>query len=214
VWDGLLARWTRRLGHIASLQGRRVIATRTEDALLLRRLVRALPMIHEKLGEAAAWRGIHVTEPELEETYLRIVSRDDLVAGDVRLGVAVHLFERTGYAGRMHDHRWPIAVMPLDLEGRAGEPLYAMPWEVRRDDAVVERGELVVRSGAPWAIERCSDVFHAVRSIQSHLSIVVSDVSGPAARANRMVTSPLTEAEVGVIAERGRTLLGALLSKG
>jgi hypothetical protein len=191
-----------------------VIATRPEDALLLRRLVRALPMICDKLADPAAWQGIHVTEPELEETYRRIVSREDLVAGPQRLGVAVHLFDHVGYAGRMHDHRWPLAVLPFDLEGRRDEPLYAMPWEVRRDGAVVERGELLVRSGAPWAIERHDEVFHAVRSLRGHLSIVVSDVTAPAARANRMETSPLTEAEVAAIAERGRGLLGALLSKG
>ena len=62
--------------------------------------------------------------------------------------------------GELHDHRWPIAVLPLDLAGDRDVPLSEMPWQ-SRDGA---HGVLIARSGQPWAIEDCRDVLHAVRS--------------------------------------------------
>lgn len=178
------------------------ILLRPEDSPLLAALLRALPKIRAKLGDPAAWDGLRVREPELDAAYLRVNCREELVTRERRLSVAAHLFEQPGYAGRLHDHRWPIAVLPLDLEGRVDAPLYEMPWELRLDGGPAERGSVLVRSGRPWSIERCREVRHAVRSLRPHASIVVADLTQPPARAERTEAEPLDPIAVEAVVRR------------
>ena len=145
-----------------------------------------------RLDQPWAWAGIVVREPARGVAYRRAVCRDELATGTERYRVAVHVFDEHGYEGELHDHRWPIAVLPLDLAGEVGVPLYEMPWQVRGGP----HNLLVVRSGEPWAIEHCRDVLHAVRSRTPHASIVIADLGEPATRDNRMQTEPMDEAAV------------------
>ena len=179
------------------------VATRREDSPLLARLYQALPQIRERLTDPTAWLGIVVREPERPVAYRRAVCRDELATSRQTFRIALHDFEDARYEGELHDHRWPIAVLPLDPAGALHVPLYEMPWQARGG----ARGALLVRSGEPWAIDRCSDVLHAVHSKQPHVSIVMSEITAPATRENRMVIEPLTDADVVEIVTRVRHAL-------
>jgi hypothetical protein len=179
------------------------VATRPDDSPLLARLLQALPQIRARLAEPAAWAGILVREPERPVAYRRVVCRDDLATSRQTFRVALHDFEDASYDGELHDHRWPIAVLPLDLAGVVRVPLYEMPYQVRGGAS----GTLIVRSGEPWAIDRCREVLHAVRSMRPHVSIVMSEITAPATRENRMVIEPLGDADVVEIVTRVRHAL-------
>ncbi|HEY5933258.1 MAG TPA: hypothetical protein VIU61_01410 [Kofleriaceae bacterium] len=176
------------------------VATRPEDSPLLARLLQALPQIRVRLTEPSAWRGIVVREPARAVAYRRAVCRDELATATRTFRVSLHDFEDASYEGELHDHRWPIAVMPLDPAGERDVPLYEMPWQIKGGAS----GTLLVRSGEPWAIDRCSDVLHAVRSLRPHLSIVMSEITAPATRENRMVIESLADEEVTAIVMRVR----------
>lgn len=139
---------------------------------------------------------MRVQEPDGDAEYFRVVCNDELVAPGRTLLVAIHLFEVSGYAGTMHNHRWPIAVFPFAVEGRPRDPLYEMPWERREAGQMVAHGNLTVSDGVPWAIEDCAAVHHAVRSRRPHASITVTDVSLPPIRDNRMRIEPMAPADV------------------
>lgn len=179
------------------------VATRPEDSPLLARLIQALPQIRVRLAEPVAWRGILVREPGRAVSYRRAVCRDELATTSQTFRVSLHDFAEGGYEGELHDHRWPIAVLPLDPAGVLHVPLYEMPWQVRGGS----RGTLIVRSGEPWAIDRCGDVLHAVKSLRPHLSIVMSEITAPATRENRMQIEPLLDDEVAAIVMRVRHAL-------
>ena len=78
-----------------------------------------------------------------------------------------------------------------------------MPWQIRGG----ARGTMLVRSGEPWAIDRCGEVLHAVHGKQPHLSIVMTETTAPATRDNRMVVEALADDEVGEILARVRHAL-------
>ena len=179
------------------------VATRPEDSPLLARLLQALPQISARLAEPSAWRGIVVREPARAVSYRRAVCRDELASPTQVFRVSLHDFEDATYEGELHDHRWPIAVMPLDPSGECDVPLYEMPWQIN-DGA---SGTLLVRSRQPWAIDRCSEVLHAVRSLRPHLSIVMSEITAPATRENRMVIEPLADEDVAAMVMRVRHAL-------
>lgn len=179
------------------------VATRERESRLLQVLARALPLIAQRLREPSAWRGIHVSEPDASDRYDRIVCNDELVLrNELHYSVGVHAFA-AGFCGRMHNHRWPLAVFPLGGPG----VLYEMPWELRDGDRVVRRGQLDVRAGEPWAIESYVEVHHAVVSRAAYFSIVLSDVTKPASRDNRLRTEPMMEAEVRALADAAVTTL-------
>ena len=180
------------------------IAVSPDDSPLLKLILRARAKIRGKLAEREPWDGIRVIEPESGEAYLRVVCRDLLVTGtperDYRL--AVHEFGGTPFTGRMHDHRWPLAVLAL---GAGAEPLYEMPWE---RVGTTERGVCVVRPGDAYAIDDCTGVRHAVHSKRPHLSIVLTDVTDPARRENRLRTEPMTEADARRVLDAALASLG------
>lgn len=153
--------------------------------VLLSALRALAPRLGEKLDRDADWAGYLVSEPSGAH-YRRVVCREDLVLQahpERSFLVAVHQFD--GFEGGMHDHRWPIAVLPLALDGTPGVPLYDMAWQ--RPDGT--SGTVLVRSGAIWAM-RC-DERHAVRSRVPHWSLNVSDLTSPPTRENRLGVEPL-----------------------
>lgn len=163
-----------------------MIMTRVTDSLLVRRLLAALPQIRERLKDTSAWQGIRVYEPGLAASYVRVFCADELVTARQVYRVAVHLFEQLHYDGRMHDHRWPLAVLPMDLDGERGATVYEMEWQVRSGAS----GMIRVRDREPWAIELHTQVLHRVRTLRPHLSIVLVDVTKPAARESRLLIEP------------------------
>ncbi len=145
-----------------------------------------LPMIRVRLRVADAWEGLQVAEPGRTHGYRRLVCREALEWQGRVLIVGVHHFQERG-RGRMHDHRWPLAVWPFAIGSEdRGAPLYEMPWESWRDESLVARGSMKVRHGDAWAIEQHREVRHAVWSLREHGSINVTDVTQPSARENRL----------------------------
>ena len=169
----------------------------TRSSGLLCKLMRFLPMILDKLESDAAWTCYHATDPETRANYLRLQCHDRLRSSSSGVGylVGVHAFDRADTQTAWHDHRSPIAVFPYCPSGTVGSLLYHMPWEHRRDGAVVRSGILDVRSGAPYAIETPRTVFHAVHGVAPHLSVVLADTSMSATRAERMATAAADEAQ-------------------
>jgi hypothetical protein len=156
-----------------------------------------LPAIVEKLADRSAWRGFRLAEEAAGHEYARLQCLDRLVAGSpaAEYVVAVHRFER-GYGGaELHDHRYPFAVFPFAESSRRGLALYEMPWERRAGKRVIASGLFVVRSGEPYAIEDHAEVFHAVRSLRPHLSVVLSDATRLASRPNRLAIAELAGSE-------------------
>lgn len=74
----------------------------------------------------------------------------------------------------------------MDLDGERGAALYEMEWQVRGGASGVIR----VRDREPWTIEQHTQVLHRVRTLRPHLSIVLTDVTEPAARECRMLIEP------------------------
>ena len=99
-----------------------------------------------------------------------------------------------GYAGTMHDHRWPLAVLPFGITD-SNAPLYEMPWQRCDGERTIAGGTLLVREQTGWAIEDCRAVRHAVRSLRPHLSLNLTDVTDPPTRGNRMSIESMPAAE-------------------
>jgi len=171
------------------------VLTDPRSSPLLHTLFRAVPQITERLADESVWRGIRVLEPDSRHEYTRVVCNDELVAGQSSLLVAVHLFEMDGYAGTLHDHRWPLAVLPFGVAAGA-ETLYEMPWERRDAEQTVASGLLLIHEQQGWAIEDFRNVRHAVRSLRPHLSLSVTDITQPPNRDNRMVVAPMTPTDI------------------
>lgn len=159
---------------------------------LLRALHEFAPAIVARLAEPAAWEGWLVREPDADAAYVRLVCVDALVTAQHRLLVGVHLFEQAGFRGRLHDHRWPLAVWPFALgDGPVPAVLYEMPWERHAAGEVVAAGRLLVAPGQAWAIEDHVAVRHAVHSLHPHGSLNLTDVRTAPSRDNRMVVTPM-----------------------
>lgn len=188
----------------------KAIVTDRSASLLLRTLHAFLPDIVARLGDAACWRGWFVGDDAVG--YSRLVCRDELVGagGRPRVVVAGHEFAGRG-CGELHDHRFPLAVLPLAATAGDGA-LYHMPWQRRGPDgAIGERGEHPVWPGVAYAIEDCRAVWHAVQSQRPHLSVVLSDVSGPPAREDRLVSRPLADDACATLRQRLRVAAAAQL---
>jgi hypothetical protein len=160
---------------------------------LLQGLLAVLPVIRARLGVAGAFEGMVVHEPGEPTTYTRLVCRQALEWRQRVLMVGIHHFPGSGQ-GRMHDHRWPLAVWPFALDADNDQlPLYEMPWEHWRDQGKVAQGALSVHHGQAWAIESPREVRHAVHSHRPHGSINVTDVTNPPTRDNRLQVERLDE---------------------
>lgn len=177
--------------------------TSPRDSGLLRKLLVAVDALTGHLDDPGWWNGIRVGTGST--AYLRIEATQRLVSQGRRPrehSVALHLFDTAGNTA-LHDHRWPIAVLPF-AEGVAdGTPLYEMPWQ----DGDTQ-GALLVRSGAPYALERCA-VRHAVRGLRPHMSVTLADVTDPPTRANRLPVEPISPAETLRAITRVRDVLAA-----
>ncbi len=160
------------------------VATRAEQSPLLRALLHVAPRLGSRLRCAEAWKGFRV-----EDTYERVVAVDDVVLGGSRLLVGLHAFPSMSAEGALHDHRWPLAVLPLSADG--AELLYEMPWAAPDGSA----GLLEVRAGQPYALDDCR-VRHAIRSHAAHLSLNLTDITHPPSRENRLRVEPLPRARV------------------
>ena len=146
-----------------------------------------LPAIATKLEDPKRWRAFVLADPDGGHSYERLQCLDQLVVGSgVEYLVAVQRFQDSGPPTAMHDHRYPFAVLPLELSGRVGVHLYDMPWEYRSGACLRDSGLIRVCSGAAYAIEDHTRIFHAVRSLTPHLSVVMADVTRAASRENRL----------------------------
>ncbi len=165
------------------------------ESRLLRDFADFLPEVIAKMEEGRCWRGYLLEEPDHGHSYERLECLDHLVVTDSRVeySVALHRFVAIGSTTAMHDHRWPLAVLPLDPSGQTRLPLYEMPWEHRTGGRVLDSGVIEVRSGAAWAIEEHREIFHAVRSLRPHFSVVVADVTQGASRENRLHQAALSD---------------------
>ena len=191
----------------------RGILTNPNRSWMLRVLSRSLPRLEQKLRDAEAWRGVLVVDPSgRSRAYKRVVCQEELLLRSSqprRLLPALHAFEL--HDGGLHNHRFPFAVLPLSPTHRMGEILYEMPWELHADNTCDLQGTVTVRSGNPYAIENCLDVWHAVRSVRPHLSIQMADITDRPAREDRLTTEPLSTAD----AENIRlAVLDSLLASG
>lgn len=177
---------------------------------LLRLLWQQLPQIADRAGDAGDWRGWRVTDPEKPGAgYLRLVCRHELCAdgGTLRrIIVALHAFGGGGQ-GAMHDHRWPLAVLPLAADSATDSPLYAMPWERRVDGRVREQGTRTIQHGGAYAIEDHTEIWHAVHSSRPHDSVMITNVTASPSRANRLHSEELPPAA----AEEARRRIAASL---
>jgi hypothetical protein len=159
------------------------ILTSPAHSPTLQRLIEDLAAIDAHLDDADAWRAA-----ELGDQYIRIEANDSLVTSVPErreYAVAVHIFARPVH-GDLHDHRWPFAVYPFAAGLADGTPLYEMPWEHGGQSGVA-----TVRVRHAYAIEDCA-VRHAVRGLQPHLSVTVSDITDPPTRPNRLTVAPLS----------------------
>lgn len=172
------------------------IQTEARHSRLLGLLAGATPYVLPRLQEREAWAGWWLSEPEGSGGYLRVVCRDELRIENAALVVAVHLFEQPCYRGPLHNHRWPLAVLPFAVAPQSTARLYAMPWELRDNGACLAAGEFDVQAGAGWAIEDHVRVYHAVRSDTPHGSLNVTDVSRPPSREDRIRSRPAADADV------------------
>lgn len=163
------------------------------DCTLVRDLRRFLPAIHTRLRAHDAWTAYRVTDPETGHTYDRLLCKTLLKALDsgTRYQVAAHVFHAPPVGTAMHDHRHPFAILPLALDGRVGQVVYRMPWQLRKGEEVIESGVLDVKAGRPYAIEQPKAVWHAVFGTAPHLSLVIADVSQPPTRAARSAVAAL-----------------------
>ena len=181
---------------------------------LLRLLLELLPQIAVWLDDPELWRGWLVGSPASGGAYERLNTRALLQCASVddprRYLVSVHAFE--AHWGAMHDHRYPLAVFPMAVLGERGVVLYEMPWERRLWRWPLRSGVVSVRSGEGYAIPAASGLFHAVRSVQPHLSVVLSDESAGPARANRLPTHPLDADRVHVLRRQVGSALRAVIS--
>ena len=172
------------------------ILTDPDDSELLRRLVTNLPLIAARLDDPSAWTGIRVSEGGTD--YWRVQARSALVTpGSPRhvYTAAVHYFP-SGSHRQMHQHRRPIAVMPVGEDCADDDPLYDMPW---LDGRI--RGEMAVRSRRPYAIERC-DVAHAVHGIAAHMSINIADITDEPVRPTTNTITPTDDGSTAAILAR------------
>ena len=164
------------------------------DSRLLRDLIRCTEAIQAKLSEPEQWRGFLLSDPDEGHSYQRLQCLEQLELGSgVQYSIGVHRFDVRKRQTAMHDHRYPFVVLPLPESGQPGVPLYDMPWEHRRGARVLDAGVIRVRAGDAYAIEDHRNVFHAVRSLRPHASIVMADVSAPPSRENRLKVSALSE---------------------
>lgn len=166
-----------------------------KQSTILQTLHLLLPGIHQRLRDGRAWRGIQVREPSRSFTYQRLVCVDSIVStgrSSRTWMLGVHYFPSNNIAGVLHNHRYPTAVYALDAAGTAGAALYEMPWEHRRSGQAVASGQICISSGQSYAMEPCLEVFHAIHSLRPHVSITLSDITGPPARPNRLDVQPLS----------------------
>lgn len=188
------------------------LLTATSESRLLRDLERLLGPIVGKLAEREQWEGYAVVDPDDGQGYDRLVCRDEVAmsADGTRYVVAVHAFPPGGVRTPMHDHRYPLAVLPFDARGAVGVPAYRMPWEVRANGAILAGGVADVRTGEPYAIENHRFVFHAVHSTEAHQSLVLVDVTHPPARVDRLSSRPLDAARSEALRLLALSALGLL----
>ncbi len=178
------------------MTGQPAIHTEARGSRMLRLLATALPHVLPRLREPAAWAGWWLFERDGGSRYLRVVCRDELRIGATTLVVAIHLFEQAGHRVRMHNHRWPLAVLPFASENYDVQQIYVMPWERRDGGRTIQAGEFVVVAGGRWAIEDCSGVFHAVHSRIPHGSLNVTDISNSPGREDRLANEPAAEVDI------------------
>lgn len=165
------------------------------DGLALERLRAVVPAVLARLDDDDAWRGFYAGDPDGHGGEReRLLCRDRI--HDARRGrmwsVAVHRFAGAGAKTALHDHRYPLAVFPFGAVD--GAALYEMPWE--RGD---ERGSVLVKDKAPWAIADHRGVRHAVHSLDVHYSVVLADVTDAPARADRLKVSALSTSELRIV---------------
>lgn len=173
------------------------IVTRPEESAVLRALLALVPHLGAKLADPDAWRGLSVHEPDGRAPYRRLVCRQELVSRTSPPRcylVGLHAFDRDHH-GALHNHRYPIAVLPLDPAGRLDEELHAMPWTLCVAGRFLASGSMTVRSGRAWAIDRNLEVYHAVHSHRDYLSVNLSDITAAPGRENRLRIEPLAESQ-------------------
>ena len=177
---------------------------------LLRDLSRFLPRIAERLSVPGAWLGLRLTEPEAGgRSYLRLVARDELASPRRAYMVGAHTFPR-GERGALHNHIYPLAVLPFAADALPGTPLYDMPWEQRAADGrVLARGQRTVLAGEPYALAPCLSIFHAVHSRAAHQSLTLADVTDGPQRPNRLTIEALPDDRAEVL----RAALDAALQR-
>jgi hypothetical protein len=177
------------------VSGGEAVLSGTSSCTALADLWRVRRVLLEKLCEPGAWEGFRARDVANGHVYERLACTSDLCTedGPRRYRVLVHSFGAAGAETVMHDHALPLAVWPMATAMPLGTPLYDMPWELRAaPDMVLARGQLIVRAGAPYAIERYREVFHAVRSRRAHISIVIARNDLPTNRASRLETEVLS----------------------
>lgn len=164
-------------------------------------LTSVLDGVQEQLTRTV-WNGFVIAEPDaphVSRARLVHVARLRVKATKREYNVSAHLFESFGVETAPHDHRYPLAVFPFAIDARAGGPLYEMQWINTRTQAT---SRVVVNAGDVWAIAEPLSVRHTVRTLSPHASIILSDVTEPATRDDRMTTSTLPPQEITRVRER------------
>ncbi|MEZ6194558.1 MAG: hypothetical protein R3F20_02355 [Planctomycetota bacterium] len=171
-------------------------------------LLDVLPVLAARLKRARHWAALRIRDPESGLVYERLAGRARLeVCATGRVyRLAIHRFGGEGPPGAMHDHRFPIAVLPLAAAPTVEDVLYEMPW---RDRELGTSGRILVRDGESYAIERASAVLHAVHGRGPHLSVVVSDETEPPLRELRLEWEPMRWREARALRRAGRLAIEA-----
>lgn len=160
------------------------------DSELIRLFNTVWPSIVERLSDESNWSGLLLADAENGFKYERLNYGYDLCLKGKRIyTVGIHLFHQTKLATKWHNHRFPFLIYPLALSGGADVPIYEMEW---KDKASGQEGETLVHSGECYAIHRCADVFHRVRSLRNHLSINIADITEPETRPDRLISRSLS----------------------
>lgn len=142
------------------------ILTSPAESRMLRHFAVLLESSVDKLGDAGSWEGHVACDPDDGQSYQRLVCREQVVfdRAGVVYGLAVHRFPDTGVRTPMHDHRFPLAVLPFHPGVASGTVLYRMPWEHRRHGVVEASG--VADALRPLAHAGLAELAHAGAMVQ------------------------------------------------
>jgi hypothetical protein len=180
----------------------------SDGSRLFQVLDAVIPVALEGLGTPAAWSGWRAEQTNRSFGYARVEMVDDLCfdlpSGPQRARIAIHDFTGApGSIGELHNHRFPLVVLPLAVDEDPSE-LYEMLVAERRraagpapyrDQGLPDRSYSIT-PGVPYAIYDALGVYHSIETRRRHMSLVVGDVIRMPLRIERMTTERLPAHDV------------------